>query len=201
MEPLSPQSDCSDSSQNRTSAGSAAAHKRSVSHPFQKSWLKRFWFLRYSPTQDRMWCHVCRLHAKHPNTPLIRGSRTFRLSTIKRHSLASCHIESVERHVSSVSARKVWRLQRPVKNWRLQGTGWHCVTNSYPFVLISLAKAEKCPVLKTAVSVHSGARPSGEVEKKEKIYKHLKSVSKAASRRSPQAGKQSFFETILILLC
>lgn len=103
MEPLSPQSVCSDSSQNRTSA---AAHKHSSRHPFQKSWLKEFWFLRYSPTQDRMWCHVCRRHVKHQKAPLISGSRTFRLSSIRRHSLSSCHIRSEERHASSVSAHK-----------------------------------------------------------------------------------------------
>ncbi|TNN83281.1 hypothetical protein EYF80_006262 [Liparis tanakae] len=30
---------------------------------FMKAWLKMFWFLRYSPTLNLMWCHVCRLYA------------------------------------------------------------------------------------------------------------------------------------------
>lgn len=68
---------------------------------FQKAWLKTFWFLRYSPTQNLMWCHVCRLHADkaHHNLSLIKGSRMFKVYNIKKHSCSNYHRDSVERHM------------------------------------------------------------------------------------------------------
>lgn len=68
---------------------------------FQAAWLKTFWFLRYSPTQDLMWCHVCRLHAdkSHQNMSLIKGSRLFKVHSIKKHSHSNYHKDSVQRHM------------------------------------------------------------------------------------------------------
>ncbi|XP_041795592.1 uncharacterized protein LOC121608395 [Chelmon rostratus] len=68
---------------------------------FQASWLKTFWFLRYSPMLDQMWCHVCRLHAdkSFQNSSLTKGSRKFRIHNIKKHSDSNYHKENVERHM------------------------------------------------------------------------------------------------------
>ncbi|XP_076588391.1 uncharacterized protein LOC143321713 isoform X2 [Chaetodon auriga] len=72
---------------------------------FQRAWLKTFWFLRYSPTLDEMWCHVCRLHAdkNFQNSALAKGSRRFRIQNIKKHSHSNYHKENVERHLLSAS--------------------------------------------------------------------------------------------------
>ncbi|XP_070828951.1 uncharacterized protein [Chaetodon trifascialis] len=72
---------------------------------FQWAWLKMFWFLRYSPTLDEMWCHVCRLHANKyfQNSALAKGSRRFRVHNIKKHSHSNYHKENVQRHLLAES--------------------------------------------------------------------------------------------------
>lgn len=113
MEPFSPPQ-CSgdqdvDSAARSTLAGAAAAQdnasKPKKAHRFQNSWLETFWFLRYSPTLDKMWCHVCRLHAdkSYQNMSFIKGSRRFqnqeRREESKKHSQSSNHNDSMERHM------------------------------------------------------------------------------------------------------
>ncbi|KAF3706020.1 hypothetical protein EXN66_Car021711 [Channa argus] len=72
-------------------------------HPrlyFNPTWLNMFWFLRYYPSLDKMWCHVCRVYAdkSHQNLGLIRGSRVFKLDSIKKHSKTIYHKENLKRH-------------------------------------------------------------------------------------------------------
>lgn len=73
---------------------------------FRKAWLKMFWFLRYSPAQNVMWCHVCRLHADktHQNLALIRGSNTFKIHSIKMHSSTIYHKDNLRRFMLHKSA-------------------------------------------------------------------------------------------------
>ncbi|XP_022065831.1 uncharacterized protein LOC110962219 isoform X3 [Acanthochromis polyacanthus] len=70
---------------------------------FRKEWLSMFWFLRYSPRFDHMWCHVCRLHASslYHKMALIKGSRVFKMDTIKKHSSTKYHKENLEQYVRS----------------------------------------------------------------------------------------------------
>ncbi|XP_026168334.1 uncharacterized protein LOC113133617 [Mastacembelus armatus] len=82
--------------QNRvTSSGSQRPPPR-----FNKAWLQMFWFLRYCPVRDEMWCQACRLHAdkSYHNLGLIRGSRAFKLHNIKVHRDSSYHQANVERY-------------------------------------------------------------------------------------------------------
>ncbi|XP_040895289.1 uncharacterized protein LOC121182696 [Toxotes jaculatrix] len=114
MEPLSPpQASLHDSDQEADLVGDSLpstpmvsqndSSKRKPRPPprFNKGWLSMFWFLRYSPALDQMWCHVCRLHAdsKHQNLSLIRGSRTFKIHSIKKHRDSLCHKDSLEQYI------------------------------------------------------------------------------------------------------
>ncbi len=46
---------------------------------FKQEWLKKFWFLRYSPTLNEMWCHVCRQYT-------VQSSRTSALLSVPSNS-------------------------------------------------------------------------------------------------------------------
>lgn len=59
---------------------------------FKQEWLKKFWFLRYSPTINEMWCHVCRQYTvQSSRTSFIIGSKQFKIHTIKLHSQSNLH--------------------------------------------------------------------------------------------------------------
>lgn len=60
---------------------------------FKQEWLKKFWFLRYSPTLNEMWCHVCRQYTVQSSrtSAFIVGSRQFKIHTIKLHSQSNLH--------------------------------------------------------------------------------------------------------------
>ncbi|XP_018515958.1 uncharacterized protein LOC108872625 isoform X2 [Lates calcarifer] len=117
MEPLSPphESDedvdsVSDSASDSTPSSPGvfqivwSKQRRRLPPRFNKAWLKTFWFLRYSPDLDLMWCHVCRLHAdkRHQNMALIKGSKMFKLDNIKKHRDSRYHKENMERHMLDV---------------------------------------------------------------------------------------------------
>lgn len=67
---------------------------------FNPGWLKTFPFLRFSPTQNLMWCHVCRFYAEslHQNHSLIRGTDRFRKFTLTAHSSTRYHLRNVQRY-------------------------------------------------------------------------------------------------------
>ncbi|XP_027019768.1 zinc finger protein 862 isoform X3 [Tachysurus fulvidraco] len=60
---------------------------------FKQEWLKKFWFLRYSPTLNEMWCHVCRQYTVQSSrtSAFIIGSKQFKIHTIKLHSQSNLH--------------------------------------------------------------------------------------------------------------
>ncbi|XP_021174622.2 uncharacterized protein LOC105929674 isoform X2 [Fundulus heteroclitus] len=70
---------------------------------FRSEWLEDFSFLRYSPSLNLMWCHVCRVHADpiHRNWRLIRGSNHFTKKAIMKHSSSSYHQQNVKRFLWS----------------------------------------------------------------------------------------------------
>uniref|UniRef100_A0A3Q1BY98 THAP-type domain-containing protein n=1 Tax=Amphiprion ocellaris TaxID=80972 RepID=A0A3Q1BY98_AMPOC len=89
--------------QRDDSKASPSGQKRRPPLRFRKEWLSMFWFLRYSPSLDHMWCHVCRLHASsmYHKLALIKGSRVFKMDSIKKHSNTNYHKENLEQYVKS----------------------------------------------------------------------------------------------------
>lgn len=75
---------------------------------FRKAWLRMFGFLRYSPSLNLMWCHVCRLYhdKKHQDKGMIKGSRCLKLDNIKHHSTSMYHKENMERYMKHMSDLK-----------------------------------------------------------------------------------------------
>ncbi|KAM4734903.1 uncharacterized protein FYW61_007852 [Anableps anableps] len=66
---------------------------------FRKEWLKVFPFLRYSPSLNVMWCHVCRIHSGPfcQNHRLIKGSNHFTKSNITKHTNTVYHQQNMQR--------------------------------------------------------------------------------------------------------
>ncbi|XP_070686453.1 uncharacterized protein [Pempheris klunzingeri] len=105
MEPLSPPQDEDPPDEStpacsRADSQDKAPPERRRLPRFRQAWLKMFWFLRYSPSEDQMWCHVCRLHAGefHAKFTFITGSRLFKMDSIKKHRDCKYHQDNVERH-------------------------------------------------------------------------------------------------------
>ncbi|XP_074533916.1 uncharacterized protein LOC141796598 [Halichoeres trimaculatus] len=75
---------------------------------FKKAWLRTFDFLRYSPSLNVMWCHICRLchDKKHQDNGMIKGSRCLKLDNIKNHSSSNYHKENMERYMKQMSYQK-----------------------------------------------------------------------------------------------
>ncbi|XP_075326852.1 uncharacterized protein LOC142384476 [Odontesthes bonariensis] len=67
---------------------------------FREEWLSLFSFLRYSPSLNLMWCHVCRVQADtaHRNLGLIKGSTDFKRSSLLKHSNARYHQDNLRRY-------------------------------------------------------------------------------------------------------
>ncbi|XP_023207887.1 uncharacterized protein LOC111612084 isoform X2 [Xiphophorus maculatus] len=72
-------------------------------HCFRKEWVKIFPFLRYSPSLNIMWCHVCRVHADSfcQNHRLIKGSNHFTKSSIRKHTNSAYHQQNMQRFLWS----------------------------------------------------------------------------------------------------
>lgn len=85
---------------DHTSSSSRSSNRKPPS--FQLSWLKKYWFLRYSPKLNVMWCHVCEMYAgkAHRNIAFVVGSKTFYQSKIIQHSNTDIHKQSVKRFKS-----------------------------------------------------------------------------------------------------
>ncbi|XP_042197241.1 zinc finger protein 862 isoform X2 [Callorhinchus milii] len=73
-------------------AGAGGAGGRRIRR-FKHEWLKKFWFLRYSPTLNEMWCHVCRQYTVQSSrtSAFILGSKQFKIHTIKLHAQSNLH--------------------------------------------------------------------------------------------------------------
>ncbi|XP_017259780.3 uncharacterized protein LOC108228695 [Kryptolebias marmoratus] len=69
---------------------------------FRTEWLDIFPFIRYSPTLDVMWCHVCRVHSDgaQRNHSLISGSRSFQRTNLQRHGRSFYHQQNVTRQLA-----------------------------------------------------------------------------------------------------
>jgi len=65
-----------------------------------------FPFLRYSPSLNIMWCHVCRVQSDtlHRNLGLIKGSTDFKKNSLHKHSNAKYHQDNLKRYQMITSA-------------------------------------------------------------------------------------------------
>lgn len=81
---------------------------------FKQEWLKKFWFLRYSPTLKEMWCHVCRQDTVQSSraSAFIVGSKQFKIHTIKLHSQSNLHKKSLQLYKLQMHPEKTEEMCR-----------------------------------------------------------------------------------------
>lgn len=100
---------------------------------FKQEWLKKFWFLRYSPTLNEMWCHVCRQYTVHSSrtSAFIVGSRQFKIHTIKLHSQSNLHKKCLQLYKLRMHPEKTEEM---CKNMMLLfNTAYHLALEGRPF--------------------------------------------------------------------
>ncbi|KAF1386294.1 hypothetical protein PFLUV_G00093110 [Perca fluviatilis] len=96
-------------------------------------WLKKFWFLRYSPTLNEMWCHVCRQYTVQSSrtSAFIVGSKQFKIHTIKLHSQSNLHKKCLQLYKLRMHPEKTEEM---CKNMLLLfNAAYHLATEGRPF--------------------------------------------------------------------
>ncbi|XP_031695313.1 zinc finger protein 862 isoform X1 [Anarrhichthys ocellatus] len=111
---------------------------------FKQEWLKKFWFLRYSPTLNEMWCHVCRQYTVQSSrtSAFIIGSKQFKIHTIKLHSQSNLHKKCLQLYKLRMHPEKTEEM---CKNMTLLfNAAYHLALEGRPFSdLRSLAELLK----------------------------------------------------------
>lgn len=100
---------------------------------FKQEWLKKFWFLRYSPTLNEMWCHVCRQYTVQSSrtSAFIVGSKQFKIHTIKLHSQSNLHKKCLQLYKLRMHPEKTEEM---CKNMLLLfNTAYHLALEGRPF--------------------------------------------------------------------
>lgn len=100
---------------------------------FKQEWLKKFWFLRYSPTLNEMWCHVCRQYTVQSSrtSAFIVGSKQFKIHTIKLHSQSNLHKKCLQLYKLRMHPEKTEEM---CKNMMLLfNTAYHLALEGRPF--------------------------------------------------------------------
>uniref|UniRef100_A0A3P8X7E8 PR/SET domain 11 n=1 Tax=Cynoglossus semilaevis TaxID=244447 RepID=A0A3P8X7E8_CYNSE len=100
---------------------------------FKQEWLKKFWFLRYSPTLNEMWCHVCRQYTVQSSrtSAFIIGSRQFKIHTIKLHSQSNLHKKCLQLYKLRMHPEKTEEM---CKNMSLLfNTAYHLALEGRPY--------------------------------------------------------------------
>lgn len=100
---------------------------------FKQEWLKKFWFLRYSPTLNEMWCHVCRQYTVQSSrtSAFIVGSKQFKIHTIKLHSQSNLHKKCLQLYKLRMHPEKTEEM---CKNMLLLfNAAYHLATEGRPF--------------------------------------------------------------------
>lgn len=100
---------------------------------FKQEWLKKFWFLRYSPTLNEMWCHVCRQYTVQSSrtSAFILGSKQFKIHTIKLHSQSNLHKKCLQLYKLRMHPEKTEEM---CKNMMLLfNTAYHLALEGRPF--------------------------------------------------------------------
>ncbi|KAM9376544.1 zinc finger protein 862 isoform 2-T3 [Pholidichthys leucotaenia] len=100
---------------------------------FKQEWLKKFWFLRYSPTLNEMWCHVCRQYTVQSSrtSAFIVGSKQFKIHTIKLHSQSNLHKKCLQLYKLRMHPEKTEEM---CKNMMLLfNAAYHLAMEGRPF--------------------------------------------------------------------
>ncbi|XP_035497431.1 zinc finger protein 862 isoform X2 [Scophthalmus maximus] len=100
---------------------------------FKQEWLKKFWFLRYSPTLNEMWCHVCRQYTVQSSrtSAFIIGSKQFKIHTIKLHSQSNLHKKCLQLYKLRMHPEKTEEM---CKNMMLLfNAAYHLTLEGRPF--------------------------------------------------------------------
>lgn len=100
---------------------------------FKQEWLKKFWFLRYSPTLNEMWCHVCRQYTvpSSRTSAFIVGSKQFKIHTIKLHSQSNLHKKCLQLYKLRMHPEKTEDMCRNMT--LLFNAAYHLATEGRPF--------------------------------------------------------------------
>ncbi|XP_058383073.1 PR domain-containing protein 11 isoform X2 [Diceros bicornis minor] len=100
---------------------------------FKQEWLKKFWFLRYSPTLNEMWCHVCRQYTVQSSrtSAFIVGSRQFKIHTIKLHSQSNLHKKCLQLYKLRMHPEKTEEMCRNMT--LLFNTAYHLALEGRPY--------------------------------------------------------------------
>lgn len=113
---------------------------------FKQEWLKKFWFLRYSPTLNEMWCHVCRQYTVQSSrtSAFIIGSRQFKIHTIKLHSQSNLHKKCLQLYKLRMHPEKTEEMCKSMT--LLLNSAYHLALEGRPYSeLRSLAELlKKC---------------------------------------------------------
>ncbi|KAL9849028.1 LOW QUALITY PROTEIN: PR domain-containing protein 11 [Geothlypis trichas] len=99
---------------------------------FKQEWLKKFWFLRYSPTLNEMWCHVCRQYTvQSSRTSAFNGSKQFKIHTIKLHSQGNLHKKCLQLYKLRMHPEKTEEMCRNMT--LLFNTAYHLALEGRPY--------------------------------------------------------------------
>ncbi|XP_069037934.1 zinc finger protein 862 isoform X4 [Lepisosteus oculatus] len=100
---------------------------------FKQEWLKKFWFLRYSPTLNEMWCHVCRQYTVQSSrtSAFIIGSKQFKIHTIKLHSQSNLHKKCLQLYKLRMHPEKTEEMCRNMT--LLFNAAYHLALEGRPF--------------------------------------------------------------------
>ncbi|XP_051740566.1 zinc finger protein 862 isoform X2 [Ctenopharyngodon idella] len=100
---------------------------------FKQEWLKKFWFLRYSPTLNEMWCHVCRQYTVQSSrtSAFIIGSKQFKIHTIKLHSQSNLHKKCLQLYKLRMHPEKTEEMCRNMMT--LFNAAYHLALEGRPF--------------------------------------------------------------------
>ncbi|XP_030631324.1 zinc finger protein 862 [Chanos chanos] len=100
---------------------------------FKQEWLKKFWFLRYSPTLNEMWCHVCRQYTVQSSrtSAFIIGSKQFKIHTIKLHSQSNLHKKCLQLYKLRMHPEKTEEMCRNMM--LLFNAAYHLAVEGRPF--------------------------------------------------------------------
>ncbi|XP_051545803.1 zinc finger protein 862 isoform X3 [Myxocyprinus asiaticus] len=100
---------------------------------FKQEWLKKFWFLRYSPSLNEMWCHVCRQYTVQSSrtSAFIIGSKQFKIHTIKLHSQSNLHKKCLQLYKLRMHPEKTEEMCRNMMT--LFNAAYHLALEGRPF--------------------------------------------------------------------
>ncbi|KAM7415401.1 hypothetical protein PAMA_019974 [Pampus argenteus] len=100
---------------------------------FKQEWLKKFWFLRYSPTLNEMWCHVCRQYTVQSSrtSAFIIGSKQFKIHTIKLHSQSNLHKKCLQLYKLRMHPEKTEEMCKNMMT--LFNAAYHLALEGRPF--------------------------------------------------------------------